>query len=201
MPEPLREPTLDEQTDAHEAALKKAAAAAQAEPTISEDVRSIAEANGGRLERFDSRLKTVGSLNRKILGIMIVDDTTADEAASEIRDAIRYTVVLDEHAYWANGTRIVEALQNAGYTLADASPGWKRFGYKGRNDKFDTPTDQQFELQIHTQASLDAAEKCHPLYEEWRLASTSPKRKAQLAALQDQIFAAVPVPDDVELVD
>ena len=57
MPEPLREPTLDEQTDAREAALKKAAAAAEAEPTISEDVRSTAEANGGRLERFDSRLK------------------------------------------------------------------------------------------------------------------------------------------------
>src|SRR5271170_3256814 len=130
MPEPLREPTLKEQTDAHEAALKKAAAAAQAEPTISEDLRSIVEANGGRLERFNSRLKTVGSLNRKILKTIVEDDTTAGEAASEIRDAIRYTVVLDEHAYWANGTRIVEALQKAGYTLADASPGWKRFGYK-----------------------------------------------------------------------
>jgi hypothetical protein len=201
MPEPLREPTLDEQTDAHEASLKKAAAAAQAEPTISEDLRSVVEANGGRLERFDSRLKTVGSLIRKILKIIVEDDTTADEAASEIGDAIRYTVVLDEHAYWANGTRIIEALQQAGYAVADASPGWKRFGYKGRNVKFVTPNGQQFEVQVHTQASLDAAEECHPLYEEWRLTSTSPERKAELTALQERIFAAVPVPDDVELVD
>lgn len=132
---------------------------------------------------------------------MIVDETTADEAALEIRDAIRYTVVLDEHAYWANGTKIVEAVQNAGYTIADASPGWKRFGYKGRNDKFVTVNGEHFEVQIHTQASLDAAEKCHPLYEEWRLTSTSPERKAQLTALQDEIFAAVRVPDDVKLVD
>ncbi len=65
---------------------------------------------------------------------------------------------------------------------------------------FVTPNGQQFEVQIHTQASLDAAEECHPLYEEWRLTSTSPERKAELTALQERIFAAVPVPDDVELV-
>lgn len=193
--------TPEERAEAHAAASRKAVAAVEAEPSISNDVRSIVDANGGRLERFDTRLKTFESLYRKIQGIMVEDETEAEDAAAEIRDAIRYTVVLDEQGYWANGSRIRAALQRAGYTPVKTPSGWKRFGYKGRNDTFVTANGREFEVQMHTRASLDAAENCHVLYEEWRLASTAPTRKAQLIELMNEIFAAVPVPDDVELVN
>jgi hypothetical protein len=54
---------------------------------------------------------------------------------------------------------------------------------------------------MHTHASLEAAERSHPLYEEWRLTTTPPERKAELIALQLEIFATMPVPGDVELMD
>lgn len=193
--------TPEERAAAHAEASQIAAIAAAAEPSISHDVRSIVDANGGELERFATRLKTFDSLYRKIQGIMVEDETGATDAAAEIRDAIRYTVVLDEHGYWAAGSSISDALQQAGYSAVKKTKGWKRFGYKGRNDTFVTAGGQEFEVQIHTRASLDAADQCHRLYEESRLTSTSAARKAELNEEQDAIFAAVPVPDDVKLVD
>jgi hypothetical protein len=105
-----------QRAEAHAAAAKIVSSAAAAEPAISADVKRIAETNGGRLERFKYRLKAFGSLYRKIQGIMHFDQTDAKEAAVQIRDAVRYTVVLDDEGYWAKGTSIREALEQAGYT-------------------------------------------------------------------------------------
>jgi hypothetical protein len=193
--------TPEERDAARAEASQIAAIAAEAEPSISDDVKSIVDANSGQLERFATRLKTFASLYRKIQGIMVEDETDATDAASEIRDAIRYTVVLEEHGYWAAGSSISDALQQAGYSAVKKTKGWKRFGYKGRNDTFVTAGGQEFEVQMHTRASLNAADQCHLLYEESRLTSTSAARRAELSEEQDAIFAAVPVPDDVKLVD
>jgi hypothetical protein len=62
-----------------------------------------------------------------------------------------------------------------------------------------TPDGMQFEVQIHADASLSAAEQIHRMYEEWRLSTTSPERKAELKALQAEIFNRVPIPDGTPL--
>lgn len=190
-----------ERAEARAATQRIIESAAAAEPAISADVVTAVEAHGGAMERYGSRLKSFGSLYRKIQGVMVEDETFADEAALEIRDAVRYTAVLPEKGYWAAGSRIGEALRRAGYDRRKKTIGWNRFGYKGRNDTFVGSDGVEFEVQFHTAASLAAAERTHVIYEEQRLTSTPAERKAELAALQDEIFAAVPAPDDVKWVD
>lgn len=193
--------TPEERFEARSAAHAKLAQATAWEPAISDTVREAVEANGGRLERFDCRLKALDSLYRKVQDIMVDDETTAADAASEIRDSLRYTAVVDEAGYWDRGNQIGAALAQAGYTPAKKSTGWRRFGYKGRNDTFISADGLEFEVQIHTAASLEAAERAHTLYERERLPTTPPEVKEQLRCLQDEIFAAVPAPDDVKWVD
>jgi hypothetical protein len=71
--------------------------------------------------------------------------------------------------------------------------------YRGRNLTFQTPDGVRFEVQIHTGDSLSAAEHTHLMYEEQRLSTTSPERKAELEALQAEVFNSVPLPDGTPL--
>jgi ppGpp synthetase/RelA/SpoT-type nucleotidyltranferase len=179
----------------------KVAEVQEKEPAISAAVRGAVRDAGGVLKRFDSRVKSEDSLYRKVQDIMVDDETDADDAIAEVPDALRYTAVVDENDYWATGSEIGAALERAGYKQVWKSRGWRRFGYKGRNDTFISPDGLRFEVQIHTQASLDAAERAHVLYEEQRRPTTPEHVKAQLDEEQNGIFASVPAPNDVKWVD
>ncbi|WP_052506277.1 hypothetical protein [Mycolicibacterium llatzerense] len=191
----------EDRAEARAAAQAKRAAAEAAEPEVSATLSAAVAANGGQLDRFDSRLKEESSLYRKIQDIIADNDVDADAASTWIRDSLRYTAVVEERGYWGAGNRIGAALEEAGYRRAKVTLGWNREGYRGRNDTFVTPEGQEFEVQIHTAASLHAAEVTHGLYEEERLPTTSAERKAQLSAEQYAIFASVPAPDDVVWLD
>lgn len=172
------------------------------EADISPDILAIVEANGGVVQRFDTRLKDVDSLYRKIQDMMAERGLDAELAAEDIHDALRYTAVLDEHGYWARGTALDHAVEEAGYRHEEHALGWRTVGYRGRNETFSKPDNKfEFEVQIHTEASLAAAEATHPLYEQMRLWSTPDEEKARLKQEQDVIFAQVPLPDDVQWLD
>lgn len=153
------------------------------------------------LERFTSRFKSEASLYRKVQHVMHIDKTIADDAVAQISDALRYTVAVDEKDYWATGSEIGAALERAGYKSFWKSRGWRRFGFKGRNDTFIGPGGLLFEVQIHTEASLRAAEQAHPLYEQQRRPTTPEHVKVELDKLQNAIFDQVPAPNDVKWVD
>lgn len=61
------------------------------------------------------------------------------------------------------------------------------------------PPGVRFGVQIHTGDSLTAAEHTHRIYEEWRSSTTPLERKAELEALQGEIFTSVPMPDGTPL--
>lgn len=193
--------TPEERAEARQAAEKAVHAATGAEPAISAAVRGHVEANGGELHRFETRLKSVDSLYRKIQDEMAQFGDDGEVAAAKIRDKVRYTAVLPEDGYWARGTEIADRLVAAGFTRSKQTRGWRREGYRGRNDTFKTADGVEFEVQFHTPASLYAAEVTHPWYEEARLPTTSDQRRAELDEQQNTVFAAVPAPDDVPWVD
>jgi hypothetical protein len=187
----------DEQRAAALAAAKATLAQAQeAEPAISSAVRARVEANGGELRRFETRLKTLESLYRKIQDDMAKYAFDPAGAADNVKDALRYTAVLPDDGYWTAGSRIVEALDAAGFKSVRTGKCWGYGVYKGRNEGFRAPDGMEFEIKFHTKASCEAEDATYYLYEEARR-TTSPERAAELDALQAEIYAAVPIPDDV----
>jgi hypothetical protein len=70
--------------------------------------------------------------------------------------------------------------------------------YQGISAVFETPTGYGFELQFHTQASLDAKQSTHRLCEEARKLPDDPPTKKKLFNEQVEAFKKVPIPPHVE---
>lgn len=170
------------------------ARARDVEPEVSSTVRDAAERNGAELHRFESRLKTEESLARKLRTEAEETGEDLDVIAGNLKDVLRYTAVAPEASYWSTADAIVEALESEGYTTIKRPTGWDRAGYRGLNLAFRAPGGQQFEVQIHTRASLEAAEAAHLMYEERRLPTTLAARRAELDRHMAAVFEAVPMP-------
>ncbi|MFG2879403.1 ATP nucleotide 3'-pyrophosphokinase [Streptomyces sp. NPDC048337] len=171
--------------------------AQRAERSISVDVRVAALASGAELVGFDHRLKTPDSLKRKVAtSLKEHPEQNVDAVLRSLGDAVRYTLQWPDGTY-TDGVSAASALLSAwGNDSTKWSNTWGRTsGYKGLNTGWRAPgSGQLFEVQFHTPASKHAQEVTHLLYEEQRLPSTTPTRKAELQAQQDAVFAAVPVP-------
>ena len=180
-------------------AAAKAKAAAKAEPAIRKAVATSVAAHGGTLEREDTSLKSVDSMERKIADGVMEHCLSPDEAAAGIRDSVRFTAVVPTKGYWAAGTRIGDDLEAAGYQRVKQSRGWDLESvYAGRNDTFAGPDGVEFEVQFHTAESLAATQRNHDLYNMSRRSDTPPAAVAELQAEQKAYTRAnVPLPDDL----
>jgi hypothetical protein len=178
---------------ANTAAADLLAEAGIVEPEVTRAVQGIVEANGGTMALVDSRLKEHESLVRKIL-LFQRGRRSIDSVLQKIFDALRYTAVLPDEDYWLGGTRICEALAEAGCQHVKPSPGWNSTGYRGRNEGLRSPSGCRFELQIHTPASFRATEMTHPLYEEIRRSDTPWALKSYYQQVVNYFYAQVPVP-------
>lgn len=173
------------------------------EPKITEDLRSISEKTGAELVGLDFRLKSKDSYLRKVnsdsknsLDPKIINDTIAGT-----NDVIRYT-------YQAAGDRLVESiesiigeLESKGYSRFKLKNTWndKRNPYRGINSIFVSPGGQKFEVQFHTPESFELKNgRMHEIYEEYRLDSTSPERRAELTAEMFALSASLVKPKDIE---
>lgn len=122
-------------------------------------------------------------------------DLKPDEAFSLVKDAVRYTFVYSEKDYAAGLHADCDRLVRAGFEPADRENSWEDDQYKGINSRWREPSSGfLFEVQFHTQASLDAKEKTHPAYERIRDPATPPAEVRQLRAYQREICAKVPIP-------
>jgi hypothetical protein len=185
---------------AHRAYERATAAEREISPAVVDAVRDT----GGHLERFESRLKEIDSLARKLDGKLAdvgpFDFEEIRAAENGINDAVRYTAVVPENGYWGHGDAVIKALEERGFVLKEDPASWKVPDvYRGRNLTFQTPDGMQFEVQVHTGDSLSAAEQTHRMYEERRLPTTALERRAELEALEAEIFNSVPIPDGTPL--
>ncbi|MEU8706866.1 ATP nucleotide 3'-pyrophosphokinase [Streptomyces sp. NPDC048565] len=169
----------------------------RAEPSISVDVRAAALASGAEMVGFDHRLKTPDSLKRKVAtSLKEHPGQNVDTVLRGVGDAVRYTLQWPDGAYTDGVSTASTQLSAWANDSTKWSNTWGRdSGYKGLNTGWRAPGyGQLFEVQFHTPASKHAQEVTHLLYEEQRLPSTTPARKAELQAQQNAAFAAVPVP-------
>ena len=154
------------------------------EQTVTPILQGIAKVNVGKLVGLEHRLKTPKSLQGKLADLVrtrvkgatdrpTIADALAKEAAN-IKDALRYTIVVPPPAYAALAdSKLKDALADVGATRIKASNAWAEqdASYKGFNSAYQIgPADQSvtFEVQIHTPESWDVKSEMHQQYEDAR---------------------------------
>lgn len=178
------------------------------EPQITKDIQNVVKSAGGSMEGLEYRIKTKDSFIRKVetdynLAKLDNDGITPLMIVNKINDAIRYTAVANGNAFYTMYDKTIKQLINDGYSLVKVKNTWNEDmnPYKGVNVILKSPSRQSFELQFHTPESFDMKQnKIHALYEEYRLESTSLKKKRELTKIMRELSKTLIKPDNIDLI-
>ncbi len=187
---PPRHPGDSDHTDAALQYLTTTSRAA--EPAATTMVSDLARVIGGNVERLDSRFKTDKSIAEKLNRFR--KRSSPHYRLAKFNDALRYTIVIpDDDSYWPATRAAVAAIEAHGFTVTNDPAGW-RSDYRGMNLTVEDSSGRRFEVQLHTQASLEVSERTHGLYEQQRKLKHGDPRAAELAAQIAHEYAQVPWP-------
>jgi N12 class adenine-specific DNA methylase len=190
---------MDELTQrAEKHAADSIAAATLAEPPITQLLQDVAGTFGGHMEGLRNRLKTQGSLSRKVRDKSLLKGRPQADIAAGMNDVLRYTMILDPDQYAAGAQSVLDGFVARGFTIVDADNTWAPGNvYQGINAVLRAPNGALFELQFHTPESFAAKSSTHADYELARDPSkTLEERQAahdRMAVLQ----SGVTVPPNV----
>lgn len=176
---------------------------AKKEPQITEDIVGVAENIGVKMFGLNARRKQITSLAGKIGEDAKTKRESFEKMASNIKDATRYTTILNEDNFVEEYNKFKKELESKGYKEVRC----KNFydGYdKGEECQkaiqcvYETPDGYRFELQYHTPDSLAVKNSFnHKLYEEYRQKTTTQERKNELLALMYNAGQRVKNPKDI----
>ena len=148
-----------------------------------------------RLAGLEHSLKGKDRLSEKVAKMVNELGHSVDQAIGLVKDSIRYTFCYPEASYADGVDADCERLQNAGFLPVDRENSWRAEQYKGINSRWREPeSGQLFEVQFHTQPSLDAKEETHWAYEKLRVSVPTPAEQRDLEDFQKRITARIPVP-------
>jgi hypothetical protein len=163
------------------------------EPKLTNDLQQAAKIAGGQLAGLQFRLKSEGSLMRKIQSDAQDkypgDPKGLEKAAKEISDANRYTMVAPQDSYTEMVQNALSHMSDLGYDVDRTKNYWvEGNNYKGINVAMVSGEGDRVELQFHTPESLNLKESVqHPLYEAYREIEDSGSAEAQ--ALNNQMIS------------
>jgi hypothetical protein len=165
--------------------------------TVTPAIKRIEAADPDRhLAGLENRLKGKDRLTEKVIQAVEERGHTVESALGMIKDATRYTFVYREDRYTEGVYADCERLEAAGFERVDRKDSWDCQEYKGINSRWRVPgTSQLFEVQFHTQASLDAKEETHWAYERLRMPSEDDTEISQLTAKVPVPPGALDIPD------
>jgi hypothetical protein len=148
------------------------------------------------LAGLDHMLKGEDRLKEKVADEQVAPGLSVRDALGKVSDAIRYTFTYRPQRY-ADGIRVdVDRLKAEGFELIKLKNLWADEQYKGINSQWRRPeTGLRFEVQFHTQESLEAKELTHEAYERLR-GSVTRSERAELADFQRRVNAFLVSPED-----
>jgi hypothetical protein len=147
-----------------------------------------------RLAGFDCRIKGEDRLKEKVADGIRTKGRTPEEALAEVADVVRFTYEYSENTYTVGVRNDVERLANWGFAKVELRNTWDDDQYKGINTRWREPESAVlFEVQFHTQASLEAKELTHKAYERIRSTPRDDER-AELKEFQRRVNSIVPIP-------
>jgi hypothetical protein len=129
-----------------------------------------------------------------------------EEALARIPDVVRFTFQYGETAYATGVQADVQRLEAKGFIPLERRNTWDNDQYKGINSRWREPeSGVMFEVQFHTQASLEAKELTHKAYERIRsITDSTPaadRETAELKEFQRRANSMIPIPPGVADVD
>ena len=137
------------------------------EKEITSTLIDLSEKHGSVMIGLAARFKSVKSLARKINDER--GDRTAEEAAGDMSDVIRYTMTYTPENYVSGTKGVVADLEAAGYTLKVKNYWEAGDAYQGINVAAVHPDGTRFELQLHTPQSAFKKEAVHEILDDYRL--------------------------------
>jgi hypothetical protein len=159
--------------------------------------KKLATKHGGKMEGLAYHIKEEASLIRKIVTeSMECKYNARDVLIQNVKDALRYTMLVDDAQYVKTTLAVIEDMKEMGWKGFKVKNTWKpNSNYKGVNTAWANPQGQYVELQFHTPVSFKMKmNQAHKIYEEYRLVGTTQARKDQLDALLIKIYQDVPAP-------
>src|ERR1700733_3683112 len=170
-------------------------------------LRVAAEDPTRTLAGFDRRIKGEDRLKEKVADLLEPPSKLgAAEALSAIVDVVRFTFTYHENRYTQGILADVGRLKSQGFELDRVKNTWTSEQYKGINTQWLEPrSGVRFEVQFHTQSSLEAKELTHEAYERIRSITErtpeSEREAEELEAFQSKANAQVPIPPDVRVIE
>lgn len=157
------------------------------------------EGNDVKLEGLDYRLKSIESLTRKILSDSHAEGISLEEAAENISDSLRYTLIISEKNYTSVVEKSLEQLEENGYKINKIKNYWGDDLYQGINASLTTPDGVKMELQFHTEDSYHTKETLnHKYYEIVRSESATTEEIGEAAEKMIYNQSLVKVPPNAE---
>jgi len=174
--------------------------ALEIEPAVTMQMQGLADVHGGRLDGLQHRLKERNSLARKIAGETRFAETpiSTAQAAAEMRDVVRYTMVLEENQYAAETQKILNSLKRTNSEVRVKTRWTKPDTYHGVNIHVKTVNGDWFELQLHTEASLQKKNEVHRLYEMQRKLDPKSAEWRKLQLEMEDVIDGLKVPRGVK---
>jgi hypothetical protein len=160
-------------------------------------LKRVESAEAGRhLAGLKHMLKGEDRLKEKVADELAAPGLSVREALGKVSDAVRYTFTYSPQRYadgiWADVVR----LKAEGFELIKLKNLWAEEQYKGINSQWRRPeTGLRFEVQFHTQESLEAKELTHEAYERIR-GSVTRSERAELENFQRRVNAFLVTPED-----
>ena len=166
---------------------------------ITKDLQSIIDKTNGRLAGLDYRIKSTDSLVRKLIDKSEAKGISVDEYASKITDILRYTNVSTTKNFTGDYYSIIDNLIKKSYNIVEVTNtlGDINASYRGINCLVSDKDGYIFELQFHTEESLNIKEVNHKLYEELRLKTTNKARQLELYKEMQKKSTEIPMPPDI----
>lgn len=176
--------------------------AVKSEPKITKDVSSVIKRSGAKIYGLKNRLKTEESLKRKIRTDSKQKEVSLSKSAGSIKDAVRYTAVLDEANFVDEYNSIKESLEGKGYSETRCRNYFDLYRQGKANHKqitsvYEDAEGNTFELQFHTPSSIKVKEKKTSLYEEARDPNVSKRRKDEITKQMDNMAKQIKNPKGV----
>ncbi|GAH20283.1 unnamed protein product [marine sediment metagenome] len=144
------------------------------EPGITRSMKGIASDTGATLNKLEFRLKTPGSIERKMAKLAKENPgMSMKQIATRIEDSVRYTTIAPTKNFASIVNQMDLQLSKQGYKLKKVTNYYGKKGpYQGINAKYYDPKSKlTFEVQYHTKQSVVIVEKNHLLYEKTRVST------------------------------